>query len=270
VPAVLAVALVSLTLAVAAPGASIAGTPGPRLLPNIAATPGYQLDVTTINGKRALRFSVATPNLGLGPLEMRPKKTDCNGDGDFENDRRAFQRFYHDLNGNGIFDRGTDKVEGDSVEAGCFIWHDAPGHNHWHFQDYARYSLRRIKGGATGRVVAERNKVGFCMLDSGPVDLGLPGAPADPFYGGGRCSQDMPQGISVGWRDVYPYNLADQSIIVQTLADGRYCLRVRLDPGDTAFPPPQGRILETDEADNIASTKLKLVGSDVTELAGTC
>lgn len=269
-PALLVVALVSLTLAVAAPGSSIAGTPGPRLLPNVAAAPAYQLGVTTVNGKRAVRFSVATPNLGLGPLEMKPKKTDCNHDGDVENDRTAFQRIYHDLNGNDVFDRGIDKVDGDAVEAGCFVWHDAPGHNHWHFQEYARYVLRRITDGTTGRVVADRDKVGFCMLDSAPIDLGLPGASDEPWYGGTRCNLDKPQGISVGWQDVYPFNLPDQNIVVGSLPNGRYCLRVRLDPGSTDAPPPTGRILETDEADNTASTKLKLVDDAVTELSGSC
>ena len=191
-------------------------------------------------------------------------------DGDVENDRTAFQRIYHDLNGNDVFDRGIDTVDGDTVQAGCFVWHDAPGHNHWHFQEYARYVLRRIKDGTTGRVVADRDKVGFCMLDSSPIDLGLPGASDEPWYGGSRCNLDKPQGISVGWQDVYPFNLADQNIVVGSLPNGRYCLRVRLDPGSTDAPPPTGRILETDEADNIASTKLKLADDAVSELPGSC
>jgi hypothetical protein len=118
--------------------------------------------------------------------------------------------------------------------------------------------------------VAERTKVGFCMLDSGIEDATLPGAPASRYYDGSRCHEDRPQGISIGWYDVYTYNLPDQDIPIAGLPDGRYCLRVRLDPGDVSFPAPVGRIVEGNDDDNLASTKLQLAGSDVTELDGTC
>ena len=74
----------------------------------------------------------------------------------------------------------------------------------------------------------------------------------------------------IEWQKEDRVNAPEKTSGVGSLPNGRYCLRVRLDPGSTDAPPPTGRILETDEADNIASTKLKLVDDAVSELPGSC
>lgn len=257
VPAVL-VALATLTVAVTTPTSSLAGDPAPRLLPNIVPERAQNLDVDRVGSKRFLRFSTITANHGLGPIELSSRLNDCDHDGDLTNDRTAIQRVYHDLDGNG-FDAG-DRIEGDKRVAGCFKWHAI--HDHWHFQDYADYQLRKL---TTGSTVASRTKVGFCMLDTAlddDVETPLVGTPSVRRYDGDGCRTDDFSGISVGWEDLYSSSLADQDINVTKVPDGKYCLRLNIDPN--------GRLEETSDADNASTQALKLVGASVTPLARAC
>ena len=182
-----------------------------------------------------------------------PDTSDCDHDGDAANDRIASQRIFNDSNDNGIFERGVDTAASTQL-IGCFIFH--PEHNHWHFEEFERYELRRIK---SGKVLASSEKVSFCLLDTGRFGDIL-GTPSSPHYG--PCNEDVTMGLSVGWSDIYQSNLFGQELDVRGLPAGRYCLAMVADPG--------GRVEETNETDNGRSTVVQIAGPTATDLDRRC
>ena len=51
-----------------------------------------------------------------------------------------------------------------------------PGHNHWHFEQFAAYRLL----GPGGKLVLRSQKTGCCIAPTDPVDLLLPSPAAFP------------------------------------------------------------------------------------------
>jgi Lysyl oxidase len=262
--------LVLATLVLASPAASAAAAPavdrfgslaatGSRapaapLLPNLLTmTPtGFRMEQR--RNRRLLRLTNATANVGIGPVQLDPKKRDCDGDGDFTNDRTALQRVYDDIDRDGVYDPSIDTGSTADV-VGCF--HFDVRHAHWHFKGFASYELARASDGA---VVASHTKVGFCLLDSQRPYPGIPGSPSSSRYV--TCRSDRPQGVSPGWSDVYDQSFPGQIVDVTGVPDGRYCLRSTADPAD--------RILESNERDNATAVRLRLKGDAVIPLAGGC
>ena len=201
---------------------------------------------------RTLRFGTIVGNRGPGVVELVPKAEDCNGNGDFDDDRTAYQQIYEDTNDDGYYDAGDTWVR--ERRAGCSYFH--PAHNHWHFEGFARYDLARAHG---GRIVRTAKKVSFCVRDSFRFG-NLTGSPESPAYG--DCTQDSTMGLSIGWSDWYPSSLEGQELDVTGLPDGRYCLRLTVDPRD--------RIRESDESDNVRTRLLRLRGTTVTDLGRAC
>ncbi len=239
----------------ALPGA--AGAQGPELLPDLQGQRAEDLIVDTDPGVRDLRLTTSVGNGGSGPLEIYPVAgNNCDGDGDNTNNRLAFQRVYHDANGNGFFTRGVD-TDSTPYQAGCMVFHDDPTHNHWHFEDFASYELRLPE---TGQVVAAAAKVSFCAIDSGVFDSTLLGFPTGSYFD--TCDEDETEGISVGWEDTYGFFLDGQQIDLNGVPDGSYCLGVTADPSNI--------VKESNETNNTGSTLITLAGNSVTDLGPPC
>ena len=228
---------------------------GPRRLsPNLWTQDPTGFVVDRTRTRTLLRVTNAVVNVGAGPLQLDPRKTDCNDDGDFGNDRTAIQRVYVDADADGAYEPGVDTAS-TTRRAGCFRFDER--HRHWHFRNYARYELARA---SDGTVVASHGKVGFCLLDSQHVYPGMPGSPASAVYA--SCASGRSQGISPGWSDAYDWSLPGQFVDITSVPDGRYCFRSTADPAD--------RIVEADEGDNAAAIGLSLRGGSATPLAGVC
>src|SRR6266480_1784189 len=60
------------------------------------------------HGRRVVRFSNEVVNVGIGPLELRPRVGDCDRNGDLRDDRASYQRIYGDTDGDARFARGVD------------------------------------------------------------------------------------------------------------------------------------------------------------------
>ena len=252
---VAAVAAAVLTIAAAAGRATASGrATTDLLLPNVITLQPAGFVVTTAHGRRLLRLSNTTANVGSGPLELQPRKRDCDGDGNPANDRTAIQRIYHDVNGDGIFEPSIDTTF-DSRVAGCFGY-DA-SHGHWHFHDYASYELLDV---STGTVIAANEKVGFCLLDSVFPYPGVPGAVRTRRYRG--CARDSVQGESVGHGDIYQWWLPGQWIDVTSVPDGEYCLVTTADP--------DGQLLESSHIDNAYRQRIRLAGDGVVPEVEPC
>ena len=201
------------------------------MLPNIKALPATDLSLQTGSACAgsfaiALCFSATTWNNGVGPLELRGGL--IIGGNQQQVNQRVFQ---------------SDGSFVDS-NAGTFVYH--PGHGHTHFDEYALYMLESLNPPGALR---SGTKQTFCIIDTSPINLGLPGAPATNVYT--SCSA-AEQGLSVGWGDEYTYTLPGQSIDVSLLPDGNYTLTIQVDPNN--------RIIESNDGDNTNTIVVQLAG----------
>jgi hypothetical protein len=112
-----------------------------------------------------------------------------------------------------------------------FVCSAAQGHNHPHYTNYGRYEL--LDEGGQALVVG--HKQGYCLRDT---------QCANPVY---TC---LDQGISAGCGDTYGAGLGCQYLDVTGVPDGRYVLRVTLDPFH--------RIAELSETNNVAEMPVTL------------
>jgi hypothetical protein len=245
------IALAVILVSVATPSPAQARRLPGELLPDLETREPRELVIDFVGGQKVLRFSNEVANHSTGVMEVYPARGgDCDGDGDPENNRLAYQRIYRDANGNGAFNRGIDP-ENRTIFAGCMEFH--PTHNHWHFEDFADYRLYHLNpDGTRGGLADDSRKTSFCIGDfGGRLFPELPGASPTPHYGG--CDQMNTQGLSVGWSDVYQYYLDGQHVVLPNTRRGLYCLVSVADPGN--------RLLETDETDNAESIKVVVSGT---------
>src|SRR5215510_8158943 len=221
--------LLSWFIAVMLPAISIAAPPRQvlELKPNLQAFPGGNLAIVQdMSGAPQLMFSATTWNNGDGPLVLVAGETDPA-----TLKQKVYQRVF--LSDGTFYDR----------VAGDFVWH--PSHNHFHFEDYAIYTLQPFNApGASARTSA---KTSFCVMDNTAVDTTLPRAPNKPVYV--ICGNAM-QGMSVGWGDTYTNQLPGQSIDLTGLPDGDYKLIIEADP--------KKRLLEINESDNSSCVLLRI------------
>jgi hypothetical protein len=114
-----------------------------------------------------------------------------------------------------------------------FICSPAAGHNHAHYNNYARYELLD----AITQSVVIGHKQGFCLLDT-------VGSCTAPRY---NCNF---QGISAGCADHYGSSLGCQYLDVTDVPPGSYTLRVRVDPFD--------KIAELEESNNLVELTVSI------------
>ena len=112
-----------------------------------------------------------------------------------------------------------------------FICSPAQGHNHAHYNNYARYDLLD----ANGQTIVVGHKQGYCLRDT---DC------AAPVY---TCTN---QGITAGCSDLYGANLGCQYLDITGVPGGTYTLRVTIDPF--------GRIAELSEANNVVQQSVTI------------
>jgi lysyl oxidase len=231
-------------MAVLLSSAEASSDAAPPLLPNLVTrTPAQVYLQVTPRGKHLVRLSNEVVNVGRGPLELRPRVGDCNHNGNPADDRWSWQRIYRDGDGDGRFTRGVD-VHFGTRSAGCTRYH--PAHRHWHFDALAEYAIRRVQ--SAGPILAGGTKTSSCVLDTRHRLARAAGSPRRKYYGG--CRRDSVGGISIGWGDLYGARVSGQELEVTALADGVYCLVSRADP--------EGRLKESNERDNVRTTRIEL------------
>jgi hypothetical protein len=202
----------------------LAATP---LYPNLKTLKPMDLrfGTQTINGTthKVLRFSNTVWNAGEGRLELRANTVSTSSG----KKTRVNQYVYDNAGG------FTSKYVGDMV------FHSS--HNHFHFQDFARYELWTradydnwvASNRAQGQAIKRGAKTTFCIMDTNLVQR-LPNSLTNSVYN--SCSPSV-QGMSVGWGDTYGYYLADQWIDLGTssLPNGQYVLRSVADPSNNLY-----------------------------------
>ncbi|MEA2396545.1 MAG: hypothetical protein QOK25_101 [Thermoleophilaceae bacterium] len=218
-------------VAVVACAVALAGQPARAaapsdVLPNLVADPpdSASLDYYSYSSPPGghdllLRFDGYVHNAGPGALEVRGSRASTT------DPMTPIQRVY----------RTDGSYRDDQMPSTTQLFYsNADGHQHWHLQNIARYSL--WNQGKTAEV-APAQKVGFCLDDSTHVDsVGPSSAVYTDANGRNFCQWKTPsalslwEGVSAGWRDVYYSSLSLQWVVVSDVQPGRYWLREDVDP----------------------------------------
>ena len=187
---------------------------------------------------RHLNFAATVWNAGDSPLVV---------DGFREKNKPvmdAYQYFY-DSAGNEV----------GYVPAGHMEWDARPTHQHWHFEDFARYQLLD----ASKTKVQRSHKEAFCLADTDAIDLTVPGAqwqPTNTDLGtacGGFSALAVSEYLSSGWGDTYEQFRAGQSFDLTHVPNGTYYIAVEANPAHV--------LTEQTTANDEALRKLRLGGA---------
>ena len=244
------------------------------LLPDLSIAKKMLLDPEwNTETKGNYYLSVATPNVGYGPVHVKASNYFICG-----TDTLYYANGIADTCPGGTYPKQLIRQiiyikMGETMDtvlrwAGSMTYH--PLHKHMHVDDWSYYSIR-IKNPEEPnplkwQSVAETTKTGFCLMDFGSctstkyndycIDAqgNALNNPADiPNYGlgGGEYTCGFDQGISAGFLDVYNQYLPTMSIpIPDDLCDGDYYLVVQVDPLDY--------FLEMDTTNNLLVLPLTL------------
>jgi hypothetical protein len=216
----LALALATLVALVST--AAAAGAAGPTdLLPDLVADPPANprpLEEYSFGGgpnELILRFDGYVHNAGAGALDVRGSRASTS-----DPTMHPFQRVF----------RSDSSYHDDAMPGAELVYTNADGHNHFHLQRLARYSLWASDRSAE---IAPAMKVGFCLEDTQHVDGFGPGSIV--YTGNAWCEHNNPnalsthEGVSSGWRDTYPWDLEYQYVVVSDVQPGSYWLREDID-----------------------------------------
>ncbi|MGN6175477.1 MAG: hypothetical protein ACTHPS_21390 [Streptosporangiaceae bacterium] len=157
---------------------------------------------------------------------------------------KAFQYFWQD-----------GKIIG-RARAGTMGFDSKPGHNHWHFQQFAQYRLLN----ADKSLAVRSNKVGFCIAPTDAINLVLPNAVWQPpftGFGGGACGSPtalwVQEALPLGWGDTYFQSRAGQSFTITHLPNGTYYVEVIANPEHVLY--------ETTTSNDVSLRKVILGGT---------
>ncbi len=204
-------------------------------MPDLRSLPAYGM--TLSKNSKHLRFSATVWNAGDSPLVVDGFR---RGNKDVMD---AYQYFI-DADGN---QTGHQLV-------GTMIWHKAKSHNHWHFEDFARYTL--LKADKTEAV--RSRKESFCLANTDAVDYTVPGADWRPDNTdlhtacGDRSTISLREVLASGSGDTYAQFRAGQAFRIDNLPNGVYYISVEGNP--------ERNLVESDTGNNVALRKIKLSG----------
>ncbi len=205
-------------------------------LPNLAALPAHYVSIGSAGRRDTLEFSATVWNAGPGALIVEGYRRGAAPRMD------AFQ----------FFRRGAEDVA--AVPVGILDYDDREEHDHWHFRDFARYSLVR----AGDRPAAVSPKEAWCLAPTDQIDQLVPNAdprPGDPFLAtacGDATAVQVREVLEVGAGDTYGAGTPGQAIDITRLGNGVYFLKIEANPA--------GALRETTAGDNVALRRLVLGG----------
>ncbi len=210
--------------------------PPDAALPDLIALPAFGISVSREGDKDRISFGANVWNAGPAPLLVEGFRRE---DADLMD---AYQYF---LDGEEVLGR---------KQVGYMEFHDSRGHNHWHFLQFARYSL--WDASLQQQVVAK--KQAFCLAPTDAIDLTIPGAEWQPGSTGLGTSCGGPSAVWIretlqaGWGDTY-YQVAGQSLDITNVANGTYYIAVEANPS--------GLLQESDTSNNVELRKIILGGT---------
>lgn len=204
-------------------------------------------------GRRWLRFSTVIANIGRGAFDAYG--FDPGGNTVTTSSRLKVRQRLEDIDAGG-------SPTWSAHETAAEMTYSGDGHNHFHVLGLQRWDL--AFDATPNDVIATGAKTGFCFWDN--VDL--PEFDTTKHYQGTWACQrspdllTVPMGLTVGWGDRYPWNIAYQYIDVSHLPNGTYCLAITADP--------LAQFIEADVTNNTVRTLISIKASRVTVLAPDC
>lgn len=190
--------------------------PDPSVMPDLVALPAWGISVTHERQlhRDFLNFGATVWDKGPSPMVVEGFRRQGEPIMD------AWEFFY------------SDGVAVGRVQAGELMYDPRPGHQHWHFEQFARYSLLAEDQSQ----IIRSEKTGFCLAPTDPIDMTVPGAQWSPFAiglataCGGRASLWTREVLPAGWGDTYYQLLPGQSFDITDLPNGTYYIAVQANP----------------------------------------
>jgi hypothetical protein len=210
--------------------------PDPSMMPDLVSLPSWRIGIVRRRNHEYLRFGATLWNAGPGPLVVegfRPADSAT---------MTAYQYFY--ANGSAITRAPVGELAFDAKR----------GHEHWHFQQFASYSLTD----ASRTDLVKSKKTSFCIEPSDPIDLTVPNADWSPYQLGvsSVCGTEsaiwVREALEVGWGDTYVQCVAGQSFDITNLPNGRYYVRIEANPF--------GLLYESNTSNDISYRRIRLRG----------
>ncbi len=206
-------------------------------LPDLVALPSWGISTQNQGGQDLLIFNATVWVGGGSPLDVQGFRTHGSPT------MAAYQYIWH---GGHLIGR---------VRAGTMGFDSQEGHNHWHFEQFASYTLLT----AGKKVAVPSQKTGFCITPTDPVDLLIPRATWQPPTTGfaGQCGAPtalwVREYLPVGWGDTYTQDVAGQAFDITSLPNGTYYIEVTANP--------QHVLREQKSSNNISLRKVILGGT---------
>jgi hypothetical protein len=222
------------------PRGTSGGTSGGRVegpVPDLRSLPAWGIETSA--GGNFLQFSATVWNAGDSPLVVDGFRREG------EDEMDAYQYFF---DGAGT-QTGYEQV-------GHLHWDPKPSHRHWHFTDFARYTLLD----ADRTQVVKSHKEAFCLANTDAVDQTVPNADWNPENTdlatscGDYGSLSIREVLASGWGDTYAQFRAGQSFDLRGLPNGKYFIAV--------IANPENRLVEASTDNNVALRKVFLGGRE--------
>jgi len=213
--------------------------PDPATLPDLIATPAWQVRLMRQrNGREFLGFAATPWNAGPAPLVVEGFRKPT------EDLMDAYQYFFD----------ASGAVVG-RTHVGSMDYDHRRGHEHWHFLQFSSYTLLD----ASYQEVVRSRKQAFCLAPTDAIDLTLGRTNwTPPFigFGGSVCGALnaiwVREQLDVGWGDTYYQGVPGQSFEVTSLPNGHYYIRIDVNP--------QGVLREASTANNTELRTVDIVG----------
>jgi hypothetical protein len=219
------------------PAVPVLADPPQSALPDLVPLPAWGIRSSHTGGRDLLSFSATVWVGGNGQLDVQGFRANSSPV------MPAYQYFWQD-----------GQVIG-RAPAGTMGFDSKPGHDHWHFEQFAAYRLL----GSNGNLVLRSQKTGFCIAPTDPVDLLLPNATWQPSFIGfsGQCGSPtalwVRESMPVGWGDTYIQSVAGQAFDITNLRNGTYYVQV--------VANPQRVLHETTTANDVTVRKVIISGT---------
>ena len=196
------------------PGGPMLTSPDHATEPDLIPLPAWGISLDPQGKRDFLDFGATVWDAGPAPMVIEGFRRPDSKVMD------AFQYFYRD-----------GSIVG-KAPAGTLVYDPRPGHEHWHFRQFAAY---RLLDSTKSNPIVSR-KEAFCLAPTDGIDLTVLGAMWNPDSVGffSQCGSATTiwtrETLPAGWGDTYFQGLPGQSFDITNLPNGTYFIQVEANP----------------------------------------